>query len=484
MDDERILRREFDRWIDARRPAADGTRIPVFIFALQGGGIYAASAGASLLARLEDRCPGFSRNIFAVSGVSGGSVGAVLYNSIAEAHMAAGPARCAKLAPPGSAGTTDLVRRAIRKDHLAPVGMFIVPDLIGRLAFGGTAFGRAEALEGSLKRALAGLPGGSAAVKAADAEFVGHWNPATARVPAPILNTTWVETGFRVAFAPFQLKPTGDGTLYSFADRVFVGSPGNESAEVRSVTVMQAAVTSARFPGAMGAWQLRDHVVEIAAPGRGNGTEQITKTWNFVDGGYADGSGVSTALEIYQKLKSYIEEGKRADGRPLPDIDLRLIVLTESPPQLDLSKVANGTKFSDTVAPVAALLNVRSLLASRAVTSAADQLSSQDKIVPGDIGLATTGRLGDPKRKSSLLVVRLDLDDFPLTLGWTISDFSNSTIRLMLGEAELCRDLEPAAERSRDTILGNSCVQRELLSLFGIPFAPLVPRPVRASAKR
>ena len=114
-------------------------------------------------------------------------------------------------------------------------------------------------------------------------------------LPALLLNATWVETGYRVAFAPFALQPFGGGTLYSFDSLSKVPS---------DPMLIKAAVISARFPGLMPPW-----------------TFSLDKgsRLTFVDGGSADSSGVTTALQLYNKLKQVGGD----------DIDLYLITLTD-----------------------------------------------------------------------------------------------------------------------------------------------------------
>src|SRR5207249_7499049 len=52
---------------------------PVYVVAAQGGGIYAAYHTAIFLARMQDICPSFRHHLFAISGVSGGSIGAATF---------------------------------------------------------------------------------------------------------------------------------------------------------------------------------------------------------------------------------------------------------------------------------------------------------------------------------------------------------------------------------------------------------------------
>lgn len=52
---------------------------PVYVVSAQGGGIYAAYHSAKALAVLSEEVPTFNNHLFAISGVSGGSVGATIY---------------------------------------------------------------------------------------------------------------------------------------------------------------------------------------------------------------------------------------------------------------------------------------------------------------------------------------------------------------------------------------------------------------------
>lgn len=441
------LHRVFDTWLKARGIDQG----PVFVFALPGGGIYAASAAATLLATLQDRCPGFARHVFAISAVSGGAVGSSVFNSILAARPPPQQRGCAKLEAPERTLHVDLVKQVIQADHLAPVGAFILPDLLrkvpGLLGISSlSGFDRAQALELSLERAMSDLQVGGnklPAVAAASKPFTDYWTPAS-HLPALVLNTTWVETGNRVAFAPFPLNRVGDGTLYSFKDDFF-----KDNKDVKEASVLKAGVVSARFPGTSPAWQLSG--LQIPQRLRGtNVTKLEARTWNFVDGGYADNSGTQTAYDIYAELRRYIAE------RKLP-IELRLIALSEE----DLDHLPDGTRYTDTVAPISALLNVR----KRGLIEVVRKFANEDPELNNNPDAHVSARSGS---RSRLLVLRLDQEHFPLTLGWTISEYRNSTIRLQLGAPELCHAGAFSKDQAKDTILGNSCIQREIFTLLGM----------------
>ena len=66
---------EFEQWYASRPNLEVYDEYPVYIVAAQGGGMYAAYQTAIILSRLQDNCPAFRNHLFAISAVSGGSVG-------------------------------------------------------------------------------------------------------------------------------------------------------------------------------------------------------------------------------------------------------------------------------------------------------------------------------------------------------------------------------------------------------------------------
>src|SRR5256885_2055287 len=86
------VREHFDQWIASPERERDPKRrYPVVIVAAQGGGIRAAYWHATLLAAIQEKQPRFARHIYAISGVSGGSLGAVVFDALlAQSPGAAG----------------------------------------------------------------------------------------------------------------------------------------------------------------------------------------------------------------------------------------------------------------------------------------------------------------------------------------------------------------------------------------------------------
>src|SRR5262249_49700763 len=96
--------------------------------AAQGGGIFAASSTAAFLAMVQDHCPSFAKHVFAISGVSGGAVGASLFNAaLAEAPAGDKPG-CDSFAEAGL--LTKRPQAVTQDDHMSPVLAYLLPDVV------------------------------------------------------------------------------------------------------------------------------------------------------------------------------------------------------------------------------------------------------------------------------------------------------------------------------------------------------------------
>ena len=147
-------------------------------------------------------------------------------------------------------------------------------------------------------------------------------------------------TGYRVAFAPFSLNKSGDKTLFSLSDPDLTKEFVDPNQTGESVSLMFAAVASARFPGILPPFA-------ISLKSSDSDVKRSGNRWNFVDGGYADNSGAETALDLYSALVDELKNRK--------DVDLKLILLTSDNPSPAFSNIT-GTAYGDTVAPIEAIL--------------------------------------------------------------------------------------------------------------------------------
>ncbi len=302
------LKRLFGAWYNSRQDRKSFKQYPVYIVATAGGGYYAAYHAARVLARLQDQCPNFAQHVFAISGVSGGSLGAGVFSSLVERFSPEQvPDQCGQS---DATRYTDAVEAYFKNDFLSPILFYALgADLVQRfLPFPVPAYDRALGLEYAIERAWSDVErsqGLSAGPNPLQAPFRTRWllNKAP---PALVLNTTRVDTGQRVLFSPFRLLST---------------SPAwNEAAQTpwqlgfkRDVPTSTAIGLSARFPivspagdfaGAEFDWSLNSHERRIS----------------LVDGGYFENSGTATAMDLFTVLAEAVTEYK------LP-VSLRLIVI-------------------------------------------------------------------------------------------------------------------------------------------------------------
>jgi len=406
----------------AARPAGSGNtdkRYPVYIVAAEGGGIYAASAASVFLSRMQTLCPDFADHVFAISGVSGGAIGAAIFQSLDRATTP-DPTPPAMSDCPGLSRKRDdheslsqQVADVMQDDHFSPVVGSIFSEILG------SSTGRAEALVASFEDSVAAH--NTIAATELCAPFADHWSPAAA-VPALVLNSTWVETGFRVAFAPFRLNDT-DESLYSFSD---VGMP-----DEHDKSLMEAAVVSARFPLILPPFSV---VMNGSKPGQ-------RKHWNFVDGGYSDNSGATTAFDLYKTLRSIAPS----------NVDLEIILISSSVPQPQLFGMAiNGTVFRDTMAPIDALMKVREDLGNEGVARLCSILYPRDRDTQaksqspaGNAGTGNAEALGEcighaADAQAPLRIIEIQDQTYGLALGWKISRTSFKIVSWMLGQPGQC----------------------------------------------
>ena len=305
---ERDLKRLFGSWYNSRKDRKAFKQYPVYIVATAGGGYYAAYHAARVLARLQDQCPNFAQHVFAISGVSGGSLGAGVFSSLVERFSPEQiPDQCGQS---DATRYTDAVEAYFKNDFLSPILFYALgADLVQRfLPFAVPAYDRALGLEYAIERAWSDVEpsqGLSAGPNPLQAPFRSRWvfekSP-----PALMLNTTRVNTGQRVLFSPFRLLTTEPAWSEAAQTPWQLGF-------TRDVPTSTAIGLSARFPivspagdfeGAEFDWSLRSHKRHIS----------------LVDGGYFENSGTATAMDLFAVLDAAVNENK------LP-ISLRLIVI-------------------------------------------------------------------------------------------------------------------------------------------------------------
>jgi len=277
---------------------------------------------AMFLARMQDRCSSFAPHLFAISSVSGGSVGAAMFTALAQEQARNNrDAGCHLPDQPDSRMSGALetrTRRILSEDLLSPtVSRFLFADVLLqavpnclRHLWCVTGFDRARALEASFEEAFAKHAPPDAANPFTHSVY-RQWK-ADAAAPALLINTTEVETGERVVIAPFA-PAVGAGT--GLRGTLLERAPGLD------LRLSTAAAISARFP-----------LISPAASYELGRDSPTGRKRRLVDGGYADNSGIATALDLIEVIAA---EARR---RRLP-VDIRLIALTGVPHDEELMGV-------------------------------------------------------------------------------------------------------------------------------------------------
>ena len=274
----------FGEWyqrLHAQYPA-EGVH-PVFIVATEGGGIRAAYWTATVLTALADDIPHFNEHLFAISGVSGGSLGATVYDSLLMKQRE-NPASLPKLRP--------AAREMLAHDALAPaLASMTQSDFVQRFVPAPVLPDRARALEG-------GWEAGWRKTIAGDDRFANGFlqlmNGRQASVPALFLNGTIVETGARMIASNLQVT-NGSGGEFSDAFDLF-------NAIGTDVPVSTAVDNSTRFTYFGPAATLRrnpagnlTHSKVDCKPG--------ARCEHVIDGGYFENSGAVTAAEVVNIIR-------------------------------------------------------------------------------------------------------------------------------------------------------------------------------------
>jgi hypothetical protein len=280
---------EFGRWRGGVVPGGEAP-VPLVLVATAGGGLRAAWWTATALAGLMERHPGLERHIVAVSGVSGGSLGA----AVVAACLAREQER-ARAGPLDAGRIGACARGVLANDFLAPTLVALLytdvlgPALTEPLGLGG----RAAALENAWAAAFDQLPerpirpDGSWRNPLAE-PFLGLGSGGEGWLPILLLNATHEERGRRVV-----------------ASRVRVDQPPFLDAwdlhrlMGRDLWTVSAVHNSARFTFVSPAGLVRGPAPESAARG------------HLLDGGYFENFGAATLLEALRGIQDGLDEPAR-----------------------------------------------------------------------------------------------------------------------------------------------------------------------------
>lgn len=464
---------QFSAWLEHRpdrQKYAGEDEYPVYIVSAQGGGIYAAYQTAIFLARMQDICPAFRHHLFAISSVSGGSVGAAVFTAAldaydhdlietggGEAKQRAAPAgaldpcpvitkyRTAPRVPASALDPATLepcaanpqtnpsedcpgpleraVRRALRQDFLAPLAAAaLFTDFTQRfLPWPIPSFDRARTLEYALEQAGRDMMKGGAptadvaAHNAFTRSILDLWSPDRS-LPALVVNATDAGSGRRFVISPFRVAATPPpGQKPAVLDYKFWNAdlPGPD--QPRDIRLSTAAFVSARFP-----WVTPAATTAYGKPGTPDARIRL------VDGGYVDNSGVESALDLNDAIAAARDQRDPNGTEPKPRLNLVVLSGGDFPVRTSLS-------FGDLLEPLRALLSTETSRAYVAIDRARVDFPPYPVVENYFFNGQKLNVLAETLKKA-----RLDNRFYRLPLGWSLSDDTREIIEGQSGRFWEC----------------------------------------------
>ena len=404
------IKEHFSQWLALRSGAWQdrfpNEPYPVFIIAAEGGGIRAAYWTASVLAYVEESNPGFGCHVYAISGVSGGSLGGSVYAALIADRLAESDYACNAEVTGSSREFLPVTQSVLGEDFLAPAlaGMLFSDFTQRFLPFSDawpvvgslTLPDRAKNLEMAWEKGW--RSGTRTALGNETNRFAENYRKlwegeARYWVPSLFLTGTWVESGGRNTTSNIRVDSTNFVGLEDVVD--YLNSP---------MPLSTAVHMSARFTYLSPAG-----TISGATAGRRH----------IVDGGYFENSGALTAAEIASAIQN-VDSGFVTVA----------LILTNSPAPKD-----KGPRFlSETRSPAVTLLNARVARGYRA-----------EQFLEG-----TT-----PTVRFDLRNTMEAISGASVPLGWMLSE---STRTLMNGVfEEPTRELKEAVEKVTACLQGRAC---------------------------
>ncbi len=460
------LEKSFKEWFEKRTDLnafkEKGLKeYPVYVVSAQGGGIYAAYHSATALSKLHDTIPNFSDHVFAISSVSGGSLGSSVYSALVKNSQNQPNLLSANDSVNLDCKKLTLCTKAheiINQDFLSPLfALGLFPDILQRfipfprINDWDRSRGLEIALEEAWKKAL-----NTDNILAQP--YYQFWHPSK-RSPALVLNTTTVETGERLLFSPFTIPYSSSKTMLDF-----------KKVEDSNIPLSTAAGLSARFP--------------IVSSAGWFTYEKAGKKYTnrLVDGGYYDNSGLVTARDIVSalsvnqkdKTESILDELNKTYGIKPKLINLAIVDV----PQPTQVVGSSERGFDGILSPLTTVLNVRNTRGSGVVAQAAYDLN-RDATKPEDYRFRA---------------FYLDKEMAKLPLGWLLSKTSQDAIEKQNPSYEMCNTMKNSQPNKEmkdkikmtqlilgmkdkiNTIANNACVANSIFMELNLE-SPVVPQP-------
>ncbi len=444
----------FDLWVQAQQGCEtvtpEGRSVyPMVLVAAPGGGIRAAYWSSHALTEMfgadpaDQRCRG--GRLFAVSGVSGGSVGTATW-------LAAGKHKTSAVAT---------VAAMSRDEALASSMVGLFRDMVQPLVPLESAWDdRAELLEkgwersaGCVFRAVPAQPD-APCDENTDLGW-SHLGLGTAEEwrPVVVLNGSSVTDACRVlvanvanltaagggvdCFAPAGDRPAGGGPLSGSTDAV-AGlqprgfTPGGHCLDAPGdLRVVTAALLSARFPFVSPSGALHRCVDDPSTEATGAAVEMVTYS---VDGGYYENSGLLTVLQMWIDLAPAVQRHNLlADaGMESAFIEPWIVVVPNGYRSSALVKPPDRPQ--ELVLPVSTRGQLTTVFGEDALMQTATAALEAFKTAPCGDGLPCFAPRSEAVRIGPTLAPSI-----AAPLGWVLSDMSRDELDTQL-EAAICGD--------------------------------------------
>jgi hypothetical protein len=381
-----------------------GTMHPLYIVATEGGGIRAAYWTAIVLGALQDSNPNFASHLFAISGVSGGSLGAVVFEAL--------------LAEPARGSSQEDAHKILSQDFLSPaLASMLYPDLVQRfIPFPIPYFDRGRSLEMGWEKAWRDTMGNDRFA----GSFVDLWKPGAREwMPALFLNGTSVEKGNRIITS--NLRMTN-----SFLD-------ADDAAEKLASHNLGATEAGCHIPLSTAA-HMSARFTFVSPAGR------FPDGSHIVDGGYFENSAATAAYEIATRIKDWCALEKIAN------VDVKIIMISNNPrkpsiapakpgpeppgPKRTRPTVVKGQFLGEITAPLYTLLNTRDARG----TYAQKAIVREQRRFKAGVVQAPDEAESSKQLTKDIVYFNLRDTQVPLPLGWMLSAAAAKTIREQINQ--------------------------------------------------
>jgi hypothetical protein len=324
---------QFTAWYRHRAKGADPARpFPVFVIAASGGGMRATIRTTAFLEHMGAACPDFLRHTFAISSVSGGALGSLLF--VGQQQVETGPprtgcdikgSRLSRGELPGrqSASLLDAFFDTDVTPAIVGPGLFtevfqrflppgILPQFDRSNSFHDVmAASWRDTVDTYVRRTgarLAEAPGCAVRDFLGRCDSNSYWR-ATGNVPLLVFNATSATDG--------GLVPLTNVDLDYFAGLPMSGLVTERIGRLPRFNfgLLSGASASARFPVALPAATLQDIDGNIHT---------------LVDGGYFDNSGLLVARAIKQRIQVIAERSRAAPASEPINAQVFIVYLHET----------------------------------------------------------------------------------------------------------------------------------------------------------